>query len=98
MKVKMSFFSRGSLATSKTERPLYDRRESGVGDYFRDSLLTDMESLVIHGGVHEKFFGSHRNASRRFPYEIKHEIAYVVAVLPMRRDSSWISGKLKQRT
>lgn len=30
----------------------YDQRESGVGDYFWDSLLTDIESLIIYAGIH----------------------------------------------
>lgn|GEM_PF-6743676 len=29
-------------------------------------------------------------------YEIKNKIAYVVVVLPMRRDPSWIKTKLQQ--
>lgn len=32
-----------------------------------------------------------------YVYEIVTEIAYVVAVLPMRRDPAWISDKLKGR-
>jgi len=31
-------------------------------------------------------------------YEIENEIAYVVAVLPMRRDPLWIKEKLQQRS
>jgi hypothetical protein len=36
--------------------------------------------------------------AKRFPYaiyyEIKDKIAYIVAVLPMRRDPAWIRKKL----
>jgi len=39
--------------------------------------------------------------AKRFPYaiyyEIKGEIAYVVAVLPMRRDPLWIKRRIQQR-
>jgi hypothetical protein len=39
--------------------------------------------------------------ARRFPYAIYYEmvddIAYVVAVLPMRRNPVWIKRRLKER-
>jgi len=33
-------------------RSFYDRRQMGVGDYFWDSLIADMESLSIFAGIH----------------------------------------------
>ncbi|WDN87762.1 hypothetical protein BuS5_00730 [Desulfosarcina sp. BuS5] len=48
----------------------YERRETGVGDYFWDSLISDIESLYIHAGIHRKKFGLHRMLSKRFPYAI----------------------------
>jgi len=40
--------------------------------------------------------------AKRFPYaiyyEIENEIAYVVAVLPIRQDPAWIEKKLKERS
>jgi len=80
----------------------YDQRESGVGDYFWDSLLADIESLIIYAGIHNKSYGLYRMLAKRFPYaiyyEIKDEIAYVVTVLPMRRGPLWIKRKLKERS
>jgi hypothetical protein len=35
-------------------KAFYDQRESGVGDYFWDSLLADIESLVIYAGIHSR--------------------------------------------
>ena len=80
----------------------YDQREAGVGDYFWDSLIADIESLIIYAGIHNKTCGFHRMFAKRFPYaiyyEIKKAIAYVIAVLPMRRDPLWIDKELKKRS
>jgi len=48
----------------------YERRQPGIGDYFWDSLLSDMESLSIFAGVHARQYGFFRMLSRRFPYGI----------------------------
>lgn len=84
-------------------KAFYDKRNPGVGDYFRDSLLADIESLVLYAGVHSKERGFYRMLAKRFPYaiychHIANEIAYVVAVLPMRRNPSWITRKIEGRS
>lgn len=82
-------------------KAFYDRREPGVGDYFWDSLFADIESLIIYAGVHSKSHGLYRMLAKRFPYgiyyEVADDVAYVVAVLPMRRRPAWIERKLKDR-
>ena len=83
-------------------KDFYDRKEMGVGDYFWDSLVADIESLIIYAGIHNIEYGLHRMLAKRFPYaiyyEIKEETAYVVAVLPMRRDPLWIKRKIEKRS
>jgi hypothetical protein len=83
-------------------KAFYDQREPGVGDYFWDSLLGDIESLVIYAGIHSREHGLYRMLARRFSYAIYYEIvddiAYVVAVLPMRRNPAWIKSKIKGRS
>lgn len=82
-------------------RLFYDRREQGVGNYFFDSLISDLESLRLYAGIHSKQFGFYRMLSNRFPfsiyYEVDEDIVRVVAILGMRRDPSWIRGKLEKR-
>jgi hypothetical protein len=82
-------------------KAFYDQREPGVGDYFWDSLLADIESLIIYAGIHGRAQGLYRMLARRFPYAIYYEIAgevvYIVAVLPMRRSPEWIKRKLEDR-
>jgi len=83
-------------------KTFYDQREAGVGDYFWDSLLADLESLIIYAGIHNKESGLYRMLAKRFPYavyyEIADDVAYVVAVLPMRRSPAWIKKKLEERS
>lgn len=82
-------------------KDFYDHSENGIGDYFWDSIITDIESLRIYAGIHNKQYSLYRMLARRFPYAIYYEIhentAYVVAVLPMRRDPNWIKKKLEER-
>jgi hypothetical protein len=75
-------------------RDFYDQQEPGVGQYFWDSLISDIESLAIYAGVHQRYFGLFRLLSKRFPYAVYYEIAesvaYVIAILPVRRDPAWV--------
>lgn len=79
----------------------YDTREPGIGRYFFDSLLSDIESLQIYAGIHSIRFGFHRMLSRRFPfaiyYDIVEGIARVAAVLDMRSDPAWTRKELEER-
>ncbi len=83
-------------------KAFYDQREAGVGDYFWDSLIADIESLIIYAGIHKKSHGLYRMLAKRFPYAIYYDIvdkiAYVIAVLPMRRDPAWIERQLGERS
>jgi hypothetical protein len=67
-------------------KAFYDFNEEGIGLYFIDSLLSDIESLRIH----RKKYGFYRMLFKRFPfalyYDIDGNIARVAAILDMRRD------------
>jgi len=82
-------------------KSFYDHQQSGIGSYFWDSLLSDIESLIIYAGIHKKISGLYQMYSKRFPFAVYYtvidKIAYVVAVLPMRRDPEWISKVLTTR-
>lgn len=82
-------------------RLFYDKQESGIGNYFWESILSDLESLKLYAGIHQRYFGLFRMLSKRFPYSIYYEVieavAYVIAVLPMRRDPAWIKDQIQNR-
>jgi len=51
-------------------RKFYEKQRGGLGEYFFDSLFSDVDSLTLYAGVHAKVFGYHRMLSKRFPYAI----------------------------
>jgi len=48
----------------------YESQKEGIGDYFWDSLILDIESLIIYGGVHPVVFDYYRMSSKRFPLSL----------------------------
>ena len=82
-------------------RQFYELREPGIGEYFVESILSDLSSLVLYAGIHPVHYGFQRMLSKRFPfavyYEIEGEIVYVYGILDMRRDPLWIRSELGNR-
>lgn len=82
-------------------KDFYDSQDVGVGDYFVDSLLADIESLQLFHGIHPVHFGYHRLLADRFPFGIYYEdtegAVRVVAVLDLRRDPLWIRSEISSR-
>ncbi len=78
----------------------YEKQAAGLGRYFLDSLLTEIESLLTHAGFHRKAFAAHRLLSRRFPYAIYYEMTedtvQIKAVLDCRRNPAVIKKRLRQ--
>ena len=79
----------------------YERQASGLGSYFRESILRDVDALAVVGGVHAKVFGYHRSLSKRFPfaiyYGVEAEVVRVRAILDCRRNPSWIRRRVRGR-
>ena len=81
-------------------RLFYEKQGEGLGEYFFDSLFSDIDSLMLYGGIHPKFFGYHRMLSKRFPYAIYYKleeklVVVVWRVLDLRRDPKKIRQSLK---
>jgi hypothetical protein len=55
-------------------RRFCERQDEGLGDYFLDSLFSDIDSLKLYAGIHRQLFGFHRLLSQRFPYAIYYQI------------------------
>jgi plasmid stabilization system protein ParE len=55
-------------------RDFYERQGEGLGEYFLDSLFSDIDSLVLYAGIHRKVFGFHRLLSKRFPHAIYYQL------------------------
>ncbi len=76
----------------------YERQSLGLGDYFRSCLISDIDSLLYFGGIHQQELGYFRALSKRFPFGIFYscdgENLTVVAVLDLRREPLWIRERL----
>ena len=78
----------------------YEAQEDGLGEYFSDSLKSDIEGLKVTGGVHRLAFRDYRRAlSRIFPYAIYYSMegqtVTIWAVIDGRRHPEWISDHLE---
>jgi plasmid stabilization system protein ParE len=82
-------------------RRFYDRQQQGLGDYFLDSLFSDIEALLLHAGVHQQVHGYHRALSDRFPYAIYYRVTgeeiEVWRVLDCRQNPVRISKSLQTK-
>ena len=78
----------------------YEGQEAGLGDYFLDCLFSDIDSLLLYGGIHQVVYGHRRCLSKRFPfaiyYSVEENIVHVHAVLDCRRNPLWIRKRLKR--
>jgi plasmid stabilization system protein ParE len=81
-------------------RKFYDDQGEGLGSYFLDSLFSEIDSLVLFGGVHRRVFGYHRLISRRFPYAVYYKVeekqlAVVWRVLDLRQSPAKLRKALQ---
>jgi hypothetical protein len=82
-----------------TGRLFYEKQGEGLGEYFFDSIFSDIDSLTLYGGIHRETFGCHRMLSKRFPYAIYYRIeapsiVVVWRILDLRRDPKRIRHSL----
>jgi plasmid stabilization system protein ParE len=77
----------------------YESQQRGLGRYFSDCLSSDIESLRVYAGIHERVHGLFRCLSKRFPfavfYEFDGELVGIYAVLDCRQDPDKIEARLK---
>ena len=76
----------------------YENQLKGLGSYFLESLFSDIDSLKLYAGLHEKVFQHYRLLSKRFPYAVYYlyesNTVFVNAVLDCRRNPDWIEKRL----
>ena len=78
----------------------YERQRPGLGNYFIDSLFSDIESLLLTAGSHAVHFERyHRLLSKRFPfavyYRVDGDLVRIYAVLDCRRDPDRTQDRLE---
>jgi hypothetical protein len=80
-------------------RAFYEAQGEGLGDYFFDSVFSDIDSLALYGGIHPKVMGFHRFLTRRFPYAVYYKMdtdgcVIVFRVLDCRQNPAKTTGDL----
>ena len=82
-------------------RLFYEKQGEGLGEYFFDSLFSDIDSLLLYAGIHQKVFGYHRMLAKRFPYAVYYQVEKDTVVvwrgLDLRRDPEKIRQALDTR-
>ncbi|MBN2657229.1 MAG: type II toxin-antitoxin system RelE/ParE family toxin [Calditrichaeota bacterium] len=77
----------------------YEEKSSGLGNYYIDSMFSEIDSLQIYAGIHIKIDNHFRLLTKRFPYSIYYrivdEIIYIDAVLDCRSDPENIHKRIK---
>ena len=76
----------------------YESQNNGLGKYFLNSILADIESLHIYAGIHVVIAGYYRLLAKRFPfsiyYKIKDDVVYIYAILDCRQNPQWVKERL----
>ena len=81
-------------------RLFYEKQAEKLGEYFFDSLFSDVDSLILYGGIHSKVWGYHRMLSHRFPFAIYYKLdkdsnIVVWRILDCRQNPEKIKNQLK---
>lgn len=98
MKIRILRSARRTVADGIS---FYERQQNGLGAYFLNSIMSDLRSLSIHGGSHQKYKDTyHRMVCSKFPYSIYYRkdgaTIDVYAVLDDRRDPKWTGDMLRK--
>ena len=77
----------------------YESQQTGLGAYFFNSIMSDLRSLNIYAGVHQKYNESYyRMVCTKFPYSIYYQKedsnVDVYAVLDDRHEPKWADQML----
>ena len=95
MRIKILF---SAVEDLQVGRLFYEKQGQSLGEYLFDSLFSEIDSLTLYAGIHQKVFGYHRLLSKRFPYAVYYtldaDLAVVFRVLDLRRDPKRIRQAL----
>jgi hypothetical protein len=96
MKIVIQVSAQEDLADGSA---FYQNQKDGLGNYFLETLLSDIDSLKVNAGIHRRVFGFNRLLSEKFPYAIYYavesETVYVRAVLDCRRAPVKLKSRLR---
>jgi len=70
-----------AYADIETASQFYEVQEVGLGSYFQDSIFSDIDSLLIYAGIHQKQYAKYRFLSQKFPYAIYYDFGSSASVV-----------------
>lgn len=80
----------------------HESRSPGLGAYFVDCLSSDIGSLRLFAGTHNRVHCKHRLLSKRFPYSIYYDLidgqVVIFGVFCDRQNPETIQSSLENRT
>ena len=77
-------------------RLFYEKQGEELGEYFFDSLFSDIDSLMLYAGIHQKVFGHYRLLSKRFPYAVYYTVEQDVILIRRVLDLRQHPGRIRQ--
>ena len=91
MKIYKVLTTEFALNDLELGRAFYAKNSKELGDYFFDTLVSDIESLRFYAGIHLKDDAFYKMFSKRFPYSIYYDLlsndtVRVVAVFDQRKN------------
>ena len=97
MKVKILL---SGIKDIEAGKDFYDSQEKRLGDYFLETIFSEIESLRLHGGIHRTVFGYFRLLARKFPYAIYYikneDVVVVYRILDCGRDPKFHRKSLQK--
>ena len=72
---------KAALRDLKRGEHFYNLQDCGVGEYFMNSLIQDIDKLEYTGGSHRITYKHHRALSQKFPYAIFYTVANDVVLV-----------------
>ena len=76
----------------------YEVQKEGLGRYFYNSILSDINSLQLYAGIHYRVKNFYRALSKNFPFAIYYKYnsntIYIYAILDCRQNPTWINTRL----
>ena len=91
-----------ALADLADGRGFYERQGEGLGNYFVETLFSDIDSLLLYAGIHRQVGKYLRLLSKRFPFAVYYRVhentVEVWRVLDCRQDPSKVRKSLTEGT
>ena len=77
----------------------YEVQHQGLGEYFKQSVRSELDSLNRSAGIHESLGFCFRKLVRKFPFAIfyilENDMVDVFAILDCRQDPETIAGRIR---